>query len=381
MKKTLSVHNKSSKPDNIVQSENMIIEKCLAIQEQLPYFMIDFFIFLKGAVSINTRQAYLNDILFFCKYLCEESNLSNAATTRDITPEDFKAMKARDVNRYLGDYCSRYIVDGKDNRYIMENHNRSLSRKKSSLSVLFKFLYRDEVIEQNITEGLNPIALPKPQPDAIKKLEIDEVAVMLDAVSKGIGLTEKELQYWEKTKLRDYAILILFTTYGLRLSELQGLNISSFNFGRGEFKIYRKRGKEINMPINNSVETAIKTYINTERVNMDVSEIDKDALFLSLQGKRITTKAIRLLVKKYTSIPLGTTRKEGFSPHKLRATAASSLIEYGFSIYDVQNLLDHDNVTTTQLYAAHKKNVKRDIVKNYELTDEIESDKVKKWST
>ena len=132
MKKTLSVHNKSSKPDNIVQSENMIIEKCIDIQSQLPYFMIDFFIFLKGAVSINTRQAYLNDIMFFCKYLCEESSLTEAKDTKDITPEDFKAMKARDVNRYLGDYCSRYIVDGKENRYIMENHNRSLSRKKSS---------------------------------------------------------------------------------------------------------------------------------------------------------------------------------------------------------------------------------------------------------
>ena len=64
-----------------------------------------------------------------------------------------------------------------------------------------------------------------------------------------------------------------------------------------------------------------------------------------------------------------TTRNNGYSPHKLRATAATSLIQTGFSIYDVQNLLDHDNVTTTQLYAAHKKNVKRDIVNNFEWVD------------
>ena len=63
-------------------------------------------------------------------------------------------------------------------------------------------------------------------------------------------------------------------------------------------------------------------------------------------------------------------RSKGYSPHKLRATAASSLIQYGFSIYDVQNLLDHENVTTTQLYAAHKKNAKRDVINNYELLDE-----------
>jgi site-specific recombinase XerD len=84
----------------------------------------------------------------------------------------------------------------------------------------------------------------------------------------------------------------------------------------------------------------------------------------------MTPKAIRELVKKYTSIAMQTSRENGYSPHKLRATAATSLIQYGFSIYDVQNLLDHDNVTTTQLYAAHKKNVKRDIVKNFEWIDE-----------
>ena len=71
---------------------------------------------------------------------------------------------------------------------------------------------------------------------------------------------------------------------------------------------------------------------------------------------------------------MDTSRSNGYSPHKLRATAATSLIQSGFSIYDVQNLLDHDNVTTTQLYAAHKKNVKRDIVNNFEWVDDSDTD-------
>jgi site-specific recombinase XerD len=216
--------------------------------------------------------------------------------------------------------------------------------------------------------------MPKPQPDAIKKLEIGEVSMMLEAVETGKGLTDKEKQYWEKTKYRDKAILVIFVTYGLRLSELQQLNLSSFNFNREEFKIYRKRGKETDMPLNKSVEKVITDYINFERnyLKDKLPEDDSDALFLSLQGKRMTVKAIRALVKKYTAIPLGTTKDDGYSPHKLRATAASSLIEYGFSIYDVQNLLDHDNVTTTQLYSAHKKRAKREIIKNYEVLDEEE---------
>ncbi len=363
---SLKIHNKSDKPDNVVEKENATIEKCLAIEKTLPAYLRDYFIYLKNAVAITSRLAYLIDLKFFFDYLVEESGLTEATEAHEVPLELLQRMKARDVNRFLGDYCSRYYVEGKAGTFVMENHNRALARKKSSLSVFFKFLFRDELIEHNISEGFNPIKLPKPQPDAIKKLEIDEVHRMLDAVTTGEGLTDKEKQYWEKTKYRDKCILILFTTYGLRLSELQQLNLSSFHYNRGTFRIYRKRGKEVDMPLNRTAEQAIRQYIDLERPKRE----GEDALLLSLQNKRMTMKAIRQLVKKYTAIGMGTARENGYSPHKLRATAASSLIEYGFSVYDVQNLLDHDNVTTTQLYAAHRKNVKREIVKNYELMDD-----------
>lgn len=370
-KNKLSVHNKSDRPYNIVLKENEIIEECIKIEKQLPEFMNDFFLYLKNGVALSTRLAYLEDILFFCNYLVNESNLTNADSTRNITAEEFNNITARDINRFLGGYCSRYTIKDGDSIKVVVNENRSLARKKSTLSILFKFLYRDEIIDSNITDGFNPIRLPKPQPDAIKRLEIDEVAKMLDIIETGESLTDKEKTYWEKTKLRDKAIIILFVTYGLRVSELQQLNISSFNFNRGDFKIYRKRGKEVLMPLNKTCEKVIKDYIYNERPSIEVlDEENKDALFLSLQNKRMTVKAIHNMVKKYTALALGTTRDNGYSPHKLRATAATSLIQQGFSIYDVQNLLDHDNVTTTQLYAAHKKDVKREIVKNFEWLDD-----------
>ena len=121
------------------------------------------------------------------------------------------------------------------------------------------------------------------------------------------------------------------------------------------------------MPLNESVSETVSDYINTERKPDDeLEELHKDALFLSLQGKRMTQRQIRELVKKYTSIGLSTSRKAGYSPHKLRATAATSLIGRGNSIFDVQALLDHEQVTTTQLYANHRMNVKRDLVKDME---------------
>lgn len=366
--KPVKVHNKSSKPTNVVAYEQGIIQECLEIEDSLPSYLYDFFLYLQNSVATTTRLAYLVDLRFFFRYLVEESPLTKASSIGSVPLEDLQKIRARDVNRYLGAYCSRYIVKQGGQDVVMENHNRALSRKKSTLSVLFKFLYREEMMPSNITDGFNPIKLPKTQPDAIKRLDIDEVKRMLDLVETGTHLTEREKRYWEKTRMRDRLILVLLTTYGLRLRELQQLNLSSFNFKRGEFIIYRKRGKESAMPLNRSVEKALAEYLKEERPLFALK--GEDALLLSLQKKRLTQKAIRQLVKKYTAPVLGTTKENGYSPHKLRATAATSLIQMGFSIYDVKNLLDHDNVTTTQLYSAHRREQKREIVKHFEWLDE-----------
>ena len=364
--KTVKLHNRSDKPDNIILREHEIVSRCEEIESQLPRFMKGFFAYLKGNVLSKTRFSYLSDIKFFCKYLIDETDLTEAKKTTDIKLSEFNKIKAIDINIFI-DYCRKYSVEKESEIIVYENNNKTLARKKSSLSVLFKQLYRDELVEKNITDGFDPIRVPKASEREIKALQDDEVMIMLDAVSTGKNLTDKERQYWEKTKKRDKAILILFLTYGLRLFELQQLNVSSFNFNRGEFKIYRKRDKEAIMPLNISVSEVLKEYIEMERASDDtLDDLHKDALFLSLQGKRMTERQIRELVKKYTSIGLATSRKSGYSPHKLRATAATSLIGRGNSIFDVQALLDHEQVTTTQLYANHKMNVKRDLVKDME---------------
>ena len=361
----IKIHNKTNKPDNLVLNEHKLIEEIIDIERSLPMFLRDYEIYLKSAVSPSTRLAYLRDIRFFMDYLVTETLFTKAANIKDITERELSSVTAKEVNIFIGDYCSRYYREKNDSVIVYENHNRSLSRKKSSLASMFKFMYRNGQMEENITDGFNPIKLPKPQPDAIKRLHPEEIATLLTSVRTGKGLTDKELVYWEKTKLRDKLILLLFITYGLRLSELAELNVSSFNLTRNEFIIFRKRGKESAMPLNRTITNALHDYIENERI-----KTSDDALLLSLQGKRLTLRAIRQLVKKYSSIAMQTSREKGYSPHKLRATAASTLIEQGFSIYDVQNLLDHDNVTTTQLYSAHKKNAKRDIISKFELDED-----------
>ncbi|MBQ6495583.1 MAG: tyrosine-type recombinase/integrase [Firmicutes bacterium] len=364
--KTVKLHNRSEKPDNIVLKEHKVAQDCAKLEEQFPKFMRGYFAYLRSNVLPMTRLSYLRDVRFFCQYLIEHTGLTDADEISEITIDDFKRIKARDINEFI-DYCRQYTVEKDDEIIVYENSNKTLARKKSSLSVLFKQLYREERLDKNITDGFDPIRVQKATEREIKALQDDEVMIMLDAVSVGTHLTPKERQFWEKTKKRDKAILILFLTYGLRLFELQQLNVSSFNFNRGEFKIYRKRAKETVMPLNKSVTEVVTDYIENERMpDEKIVEGHEDALFLSLQGKRLTERQIRDLVKKYTSIGLATSRKAGYSPHKLRATAATSLIGRGNSIYDVQALLDHEQVTTTQLYAGHKMNVKRDLVKDME---------------
>lgn len=365
--KRVKLHNKSDKPDNILEKENDIFEQCEAIETTLPKWLRGYFIYLKNNLLPMSRLAYLRDTHFFLKYLISETELEKEVQdVNELKVSHFENIKAMDVNIFI-DYCRRYKVETEKSIYVYENDKSSLSRKKSSVSVLFKYLYRDQLVSKNITDGFDPIRLPKPGEREIKALQDDEVMRMLDAVDTGEGLTKSEYNYWLKTKYRDKLILLILTTYGLRLSELQQLNISSFNFERGEFKIYRKRAKESLMPINKTITKAFEEYINLERPSEDnINEEYKDALLISLQGTRLTDRQIRQIVKKYTSISLHTSRKKGYSPHKLRATAATSLIGRGHSIYDVQELMDHDNVTTTQLYAAHKLNTKRELIKNFE---------------
>ena len=99
-KKIIKIHNKSDKPDNIVFKENVLIERCIKVENKLPKFMKDYFIYLKGSVATSTRLAYLEDIHFFCVYLTETKDITSADKPFDITLEDFKKIKARDVNLF-----------------------------------------------------------------------------------------------------------------------------------------------------------------------------------------------------------------------------------------------------------------------------------------
>ena len=143
--KNIKIRNRSDKPDNIVLKEHEIVNQCTALERTLPTFLRGFFVYLKGNVLPMTRLNYLRDISFFCRYLISETDITGAAEPSGIKLSEFNEIKAVDINIFL-DYCRQYTVE-KDNEIVVyENSNRTLARKKSSLSVMFKQLYRDDLI-------------------------------------------------------------------------------------------------------------------------------------------------------------------------------------------------------------------------------------------
>ena len=168
--KEIKTHNKSDRPDNVVQKENDIYMQCEAIEKELPKFLRGYFAYLKSNVLPMTRLAYLHDIKFFFRYLTDETDLTKASELHEITAEELNGVRASDVNMFI-DYCRKYKVETENTVYVFENANKTLARKKSSISVLFKYLYRDGLVEKNITDGFDPIRVPKPGEKEIKALE------------------------------------------------------------------------------------------------------------------------------------------------------------------------------------------------------------------
>ena len=149
--RSVRTHNKSDRPDNVVEKENEIFIKCSRLESELPSFMRSYFSYLRGNVLPMTRLSYLHEVKFFFNYLINETDLTSAEKPSQIKAEELNELTAADINLFI-DYCRRYVVDDGSSITVYENNNKTLARKKSCISVLLKQLYRDGIITKNITD-------------------------------------------------------------------------------------------------------------------------------------------------------------------------------------------------------------------------------------
>lgn len=348
------------KPDNIIVEIENISYKCGAIEDELPVFLRPFFSYMHEFMQPKTRLAYLREIKGYFKYLTDYQSTTSKDSS-EISYMDFQNMEVSHINNYL-DNCAKSGRGGSGTSAIM--------RKRAALSTFFRYMYSKGIIDRDIAAEIKHIKAPKKVETGVKRLSESEVVKMLDSAIDGSLLSEKEKQYWAKTRYRDYAILSLFITYGLRVQELMRLNLSDINFNKKEFIVYRRKGDETLLPLSDELLRALDNYMKNERqVREGTPEYDKEALFLSLKGFRLSERQIREVSKKYTSMGMSSARNEGYSPQKLRATVASALIEKGNSLNDVQELMHHENISTTKAYGKRRSVLNKDMFKDLQWNE------------
>ncbi len=311
--------------------------------KELPECCSDFIRAIEPTTTALTRLAYVRDLKLFFRFLVSEIPAFADCAVPALQPDDLNRITANHIMLY-SEYLSLYIRD--DDR-AETNGDLSKMRKLASLRSFFKFLFKNGYIDKNVSQLID---LPKLHEKPILRLEIDEVARMLDlAENGGEALSERQQKWHEHTKARDLAMLSLFLGTGIRVSECVGINLEDIDFEMNSFLVTRKGGAQVILYFPEEVAGILRQYLEVRR-NIEALPGHEHALFLSMQRRRITVRAVENMVKKYALViaPL----KKRLSPHKLRSTFGTNLYHETGDIYLVADVLGHSDVNTTRKHYA-----------------------------
>ncbi len=335
--------------------------------EQMPDFVFDFVQNYYDGDSINTQLAYCIDIRIFLNFLSARKFKNKSL--EDFTSEDLNTITVDDLvnfRAYLREYTIKTTTcDGREVNRTVKNSNYGINRKLSTVRSLFAYLYKTDKITQNITDKLDFTNIKQ----KIKKpLTTQETIRLLDVIFNGEKYyTGRDLTEYTNRKLRDVALYTAYLGTGVRVSELVNLNISDISFDTSSFVVTRKGGEEqeIFMPV--QVENELYNYIQWRKA---FNAEDKDALFISRLGKRITVAAVEKNLKKYC-YTVDIIHPDKTRPHALRRTFACRLLEDGVDIKMVAELMGHKNIEVThRFYAQYSSKARKEIMRSFEVIRE-----------
>ena len=321
--------------------------------KELPPFCADFFRGIEPRTSSRTRIAYAYDLKIFFDFLKKENPIYAHYQMEDFALSVLDQVQLMDLEEYM-EFLKCHSTEKRED---LINTERGIMRKMSSLKSFYNYFYRRERIKNNPAAL---VELPKLHEKEIIRLEVDEVARLLDQVDDGENLTEKQKTYHVKTRIRDLALMTLLLGTGIRVSECVGLNLTDIDFGTGGLRIHRKGGKEVIIYFGSEVEFALKDYI-AERKHLQAEPGHEEALFLSMQKKRMNVRSVENLVKKYAKI---VTPLKKITPHKLRSTYGTNLYRETGDIYLVADVLGHSDVNTTKKHYAALEDERRRSARN-----------------
>ncbi|HHX95626.1 MAG TPA: tyrosine recombinase XerC [Clostridia bacterium] len=290
---------------------------------------------------------YTQIISRFLQYLEVERNLSaNTVRSYNIDLQQFfqyvsgqEISSVRDIDHlFIREYLAVLQKD--------EYQKRTVARKLSSLRSFFKYAYRNGEIEVNPMEKVTSPKLGKKLPSFLYVESVEMLLMAPDISPAGI---------------RDKALLEVLYASGMRVGELEQLNCSAIDFENAQAVVIGKGNKERIVPLGSYSVSALKEYLQKVRpvyAARVTADKDRDALFLSQKGTRLSSRGIRWLVKKYVE---KASLQSGISPHSLRHSFATHLLEQGADLRAVQELLGHSSLSTTQIYTHVSRKRLKDI--------------------
>ena len=273
---------------------------------------LDYLTFEKN-VSPNTITAYRDDLESFTTFLCNDY-LSMARDQLDLRRVDHLTVRS-----YLAHLSRRKLS------------RATVARHLSALRSFFKYLVREAVVDAN---PARTVATPKKEKHLPAVLQTSEVALLLEQADTSSTLG-----------LRDAAWLELLYASGLRISELVGIDLDDLELRSRLVKVRGKGSKERIVPFGTKAESAVRAYLAVRGELIRNAEVE--AVFVNYRGERITTRSVRRLFDGYVR---DAALRAGVSPHTLRHSFATHLLNAGADLRGIQELLGHASLSTTQKY-------------------------------
>jgi integrase/recombinase XerC len=264
-------------------------------------------------VSPNTIAAYRDDLESFVGFL------SNDYLTQARDQIELRAVDRLAVRSYLAHLSRRKLS------------RASVARHLSALRSFFKYLVREGVVEAN---PARTVATPKKEKHLPAVMQTSDVALLLEQPDTSINLG-----------VRDAAFLELLYASGLRIGELVGIDIDDLELRARLVKVHGKGSKERIVPFGSKAETALRAWL---AVRGELAhDVDEQAVFVNYRGQRITTRSVRRLFDGYLK---QAALRAGISPHTMRHSFATHLLNAGADLRGIQELLGHASLSTTQKY-------------------------------
>ena len=272
-------------------------------------------------VSTHTMDAYKRDINQYLMYLgdLDIKNLS-----------DVKSTHIRDYIRVLSDGCMAPA---------------SISRIISSIRTYYRFLSSENILDENPVLLINNPKLPKKLPDVLSEKEISLI----------INAIQESSQFYQ----RDKAIIELLYSCGIRVTELCNLEMSNLFIDEDLIRVMGKGNKERLLPLGVRSKKYLDDYIKHSR-NSHIKKSGSSFVFVSRNGNQLTRAMINIILNKWTQV---SGLKKSVSPHKLRHSFATHLLEGGADLRFVQALLGHSDISTTQIYTHIDKHYLKEVYK------------------